>query len=694
MKKGNTLRLCSRFAAAVCTLLLGLSLNAGTACAEQQVRAGTADMRGTVIRLDGDMSVLPLGVRAEGNTVTVEKAGTYWFTGELEDGQIVVDAGGKDQVTLILDGVSVKNGTQPAIYVKKAGLTTLVLPEGSISRVQSGETAALDGSAIDPDAQGGAIHAKDDLAIEGDGELFVGGYINNGIHTSNNLTISGGKLTVEAVNNGIKGKDSVTIAGGEITVRCGGDGVTSNDTTGEGYGVVTVTGGSLNVQSAQDGVQAETLLEITGGDVDVIAGGGSANAPAHSQDEWGFGGGFGNRGEGFGGVGRGGFGVGGRGNAGGGRGFGGRGFSQDVDGANPPEDISIPDGMNPPENMEMPDGMNPPEGMDMPGGANPPVSMEVPDDMSNPGRTGERGAFDPTNNSGDGLMPEASGQEEEASSGSKGLKSGTLLRILGGTVTVDASDDAVHSNGSIEMTDGTLTLSTGDDGMHADESLTIGGGTINILTSYEGIEANQIAISGGTIDVMATDDGLNANGGQVFWGRRGPAGWDEQEDGAMPNLVITGGTLHVNAQGDGLDSNGNILVKGGVIVVDGPSTGGNGALDAGTEAGGTCEVHGGTVLAIGSSGMAETFDEHSTQVSFQYDFTQTIPAGSEITVALEDGTVLFEHISEKEFASVVFSCPELEQGNAVILTAGDQRAEVTLEGISTRFGSTRGWGWR
>ena len=693
MKKREVLLMARRFAAAMCALLLGLPLSAIMACAEAQVHVGTIKAQGVVIRLDSDMAVLPLGVRAEGNTVTVEKAGTYWFTGELEDGQIVVDAGGKDHVTLVLDGVSLSNGTQPAIYVKKAKLTTLVLPEGSANRVQSGEVAALDGSAINPDAQGGAIQAKDDLAIEGDGELWVEGYVNNGIHTSNHLTISGGKLTVEAVNNGIKGKDSVTIAGGEITIRSGGDGMTSDDTTGEGYGVVTIAGGSLNIQSAEDGIQAETLLEISGGEIDVTAGGGSANAPAKAQDEWGFGGGSGNRGGGFGGFGggRGGFG-GGRVNDGGGRNFGGRGFSEDTDAANemnPPEIADMSGGINPLESMEMPEGMNPPEGMDMPKGMNPPENMDVPDGLE------AQTAPDRMNNFGGGLMQFASQQDDKESNGSKkGLKSGVMLRISGGTVTVDAADDAVHSNGNIEMTGGALTLSTGDDGMHADESLTVDGGTIDILTSYEGIEANQIGISGGTIDVMATDDGLNANGGQVSWGPRGPANWDVQEDGETPNLIITGGTLHVNAQGDGLDSNGNILVEGGVIVVDGPSGSGNGALDSGTEAGGTCEVHGGTVLAIGSSGMAETFGDRSTQFSFQYDFAQTIPVGSKITVALADGTVLFTHTSAKEFASVVFSCPELERGDTVVLTAGDQSAEMTLENVSTRFGVTRGWGWR
>ena len=159
----------------------------------------------------------------------------------------------------------------------------------------------------------------------------------------------------------------------------------------------------------------------------------------------------------------------------------------------------------------------------------------------------------------------------------------------------------------------------------------------------------------------------------------------------MPTLLITGGKIYVNEQGDGLDSNGNILVEGGFVVVDGPSLSGNGALDAGTEIGGVCEIHGGVVLAIGSRGMAETFGSSSTQVSFEYSFDRDIAAGSELTVTTSDGFVLIRHTSAKTFSSVVFSCPALELGETVTLTAGGQSAEIALDAVSTQSGNSRGW---
>ncbi len=54
----------------------------------------------------------------------------------------------------------------------------------------------------------------------------------------------------------------------------------------------------------------------------------------------------------------------------------------------------------------------------------------------------------------------------------------------------------------------------------------------------------------------------------------GPGGGDTADDSKQ--ITITGGTLVVDA-GDGLDSNGNVTMSDGVVIVNGPTTGGNGA---------------------------------------------------------------------------------------------------------------------
>lgn len=166
----------------------------------------------------------------------------------------------------------------------------------------------------------------------------------------------------------------------------------------------------------------------------------------------------------------------------------------------------------------------------------------------------------------------------------------------------------------------------------------------------------------------------------------------EAEDSSTPMLRITGGRLHVNAEGDGLDSNGDLVIEGGEIIVDGPSRSGNGALDSGSESGGGCRVDGGTVLAIGASGMAESFDSASAQPSFRHDLGETLPAGSEIAVLDARGNVLASHTAAKSFSSVVFSSPELALGETYTLVAGEQSVEITMDSTSVGSGERSRWG--
>ena len=67
-------------------------------------------------------------------------------------------------------------------------------------------------------------------------------------------------------------------------------------------------------------------------------------------------------------------------------------------------------------------------------------------------------------------------------------------------------------------------------------------------------------------------------------------------------VTVTGGTLTIDSEGDGLDSNGTAAITGGTVVVNGPESNGNGALDVN----GSLEVRGGELLALGSAGMVVT----------------------------------------------------------------------------------------
>ncbi|WP_448630669.1 carbohydrate-binding domain-containing protein [Cellulomonas soli] len=255
--------------------------------------------------------------------------------------------------------------------------------------------------------------------------------------------------------------------------------------------------------------------------------------------------------------------------------------------------------------------------------------------------------------------------------------------VGGGTLLVDAADDAVHSAGVVSVTDGVLTLASGDDGIHADNALQITGGAVEITDSYEGLEAAQITVAGGDVSVVAVDDGLNAasstedatedTSGDAA---AGPGG--EMATDANALVTIAGGTLLVDAQGDGLDSNGSMVMTGGTVVVSGPTNAGNGALDYN----GTFEISGGELIAVGSSGMAQTPSDGSTQSFVGFTLSSTQGDGSVVHVLDADGTVVASFEATKEFSSVVYSSADITSGEEYTLTVGGTVGDDAVHGLS------------
>ncbi len=266
----------------------------------------------------------------------------------------------------------------------------------------------------------------------------------------------------------------------------------------------------------------------------------------------------------------------------------------------------------------------------------------------------------------------------EDSSSAKGLKGNNII-INEATIDFNCADDTLNANGNLEIKDGNISFATGDDGIHADGNVTISGGNVTISESYEGIEALSITINGGNVDVTSSDDGLNATDGESEGGMPGM-----QNANANPDvfILISGGTLHVNAGGDGLDSNGILTISGGTTYVEGPTNDGNGALDAGSGS----TITGGTIIATGSSGMAETFGSSSTQCSILYNFSSSHTG----TVTLKDssGKVIAETSSDKTYNSVVISTPDIKTGEKYTISSGSESAEITLDSTSYSNGGS------
>lgn len=193
--------------------------------------------------------------------------------------------------------------------------------------------------------------------------------------------------------------------------------------------------------------------------------------------------------------------------------------------------------------------------------------------------------------------------------GKNGIKSGATtdeegeawLVIRDLTLTISAPvNDAINAEASLTILSGDLTIDAGDDAVHSDYYLTVGaagtdGPTITVNSCNEGLEAADLSIAGGHITIHAGDDCLNAANSDLT--------------GYAFTLSISGGTLVMDTtSGDGIDSNGTLSISGGTVVVWTNSTADNQPLDAD----GTLSISGGTVLAAGgSAGMGITLSGDS-----------------------------------------------------------------------------------
>lgn len=283
------------------------------------------------------------------------------------------------------------------------------------------------------------------------------------------------------------------------------------------------------------------------------------------------------------------------------------------------------------------------------------------------------GAWGDRNFAGGGFREDPDKAADSSSSESmKGLKAGTDLTINGGELDIDSADDSIHSGGTVRISSGDIRLISGDDGIHADKNVLISGGDICIEDSYEGIEGVGIDISGGNISVCAFDDGLNAAG--------------DGYEGVEYYISITGGNITVNADGDGVDSNGSMALSGGTLVVFGPTTGMNGALDYES----SFAISGGTLIALGSAGMAQV---PSTLSQPCLAINSSVEAGCSIEVRDEDGNTVLSVETPKPAQSLIFSANSLKEGSVYgIYADGELIVEVTAEDGVSGNGADGGFG--
>ena len=194
------------------------------------------------------------GVTADGTTVYITAHGTYMLSGSCDNGQVVVELSKEEKAQLVLGG--------------------LTLAPGSVNTLADGAayTRAFE------KAPNACRCSRDDLTINGSGELIVTSLYNNGIGCKNDLKIVSGTVSVTAPKNALKGNDSVAIKDGILTLNAGKDGIKADNADEPGKGYVYVAGGTITITAGDDAIQGQQDITVSGGSIAVDAQGKTINS--------------------------------------------------------------------------------------------------------------------------------------------------------------------------------------------------------------------------------------------------------------------------------------------------------------------------------------------------------------------------------------------------------------------------------
>ena len=294
------------------------------------------------------------------------------------------------------------------------------------------------------------------------------------------------------------------------------------------------------------------------------------------------------------------------------------------------------------------------------------------------------------------------------SSGDDGMHADSALLVNGGTITVTESYEGLEGL-NITINDGKIEITASDDGMNAAGGNDASGFGGRGGDGFKGMQAPDAAqkpddtsdnTSDNTQKPNDTSDTAQTTGNITVAAQKSDSASDtaqttgnitvaaqksdntsvasQDTDTASEDemwMVINGGYVHVLAGGDGLDSNGDLTINGGEVYVDGPSDNGNSAIDYGEKS--SFYINGGTVVAVGSSGMAEDVSSDSKQQVAFVKLDSQADAG-DVTLKDADGNEIISYTAKKKYDCVIISTADMKEGQTYTLSASGNESEVSL----------------
>lgn len=230
----------------------------------------------------------------------------------------------------------------------------------------------------------------------------------------------------------------------------------------------------------------------------------------------------------------------------------------------------------------------------------------------------------------------------------KGIKAGNGLFLSPDSIYIDAADHAIDSDEMAEVLSGVFNLYSARAGIHTNQKIRVSGGDVNIIRSVEGFESHEMDISGGNIRINSIDDCFSAT-----------AGFDVDSDDESLIEISDGYMVLDCMNGDGIDSNGDFEITGGTIIIHGPHSAPEVAVDVNAQ----FDINGGYLIGSGTNSELIDFpDTASLQNSLMALFADNYPQETIFHIKDDENESVVTFKPANQFQSILFSSSDLVNG--------------------------------
>ncbi|HPT30224.1 MAG TPA: carbohydrate-binding domain-containing protein [Prolixibacteraceae bacterium] len=627
---------------------------------------------GNAVRIINPLAFEGITVTASGAQVTVNSTNTsqevtYDLTGNSGNGQFKLYS--LHSYRLQLNNLTLTNSNGPAINLQSAKRGAVVLPEGTSSSLTDGPAYAAS-----TEDQKATFFSEGQLVFEGKGSLTVNSLTNHAVCSDDYIEFQNGALTIpSAGKDGMHCNGHFRMTGGSLNITSTGDGIESEEA------LVSVEGGSITVVNASadvTGIRSDSLLNVSGGSIQLTVKGNQSKGLKSGQKMLLSGGEITIATSGSVYLATSGSGydpaycaaiksdteveINGSTITIGATGNGNKGISAATD-------INILSGT-----VSITNSGN---------GATYKNSKGVTDSYNATCLTADRnisilGGSITTSCSGSG----GRGINADGTLTIGGVNQSPVLNVTttGSKFVISGSGQsaeyceakAIKCDGEITIHNGTIKIASADDGIKSKTFVTINGGDISVSNSVEGIEAPFITMNNGTVHVQASNDGINTSKGTTNGGT-------EQNDGRI--FSMNGGYLVSGAtQGDAVDCNGNIVMTGGTMILHGPPSQPEEAIDFN----GTFNMSGGFFIAGSTnSNMTKPMSSTSGQYGLLLKSSSIVSANTIFRIQDNTGKDLVTFKPARNAYYFLFSSPVLKTGTSYSVYTGGSCTGTLQDGL-------------